>query len=127
MKKLLVTVLVATLLSGLSGCAFIYRQPVHQGNLLESSQVEQLEVGMTRRQVMVLLGSPSVADPFNQNRWDYVSSQRRGRGAAEVKNLTIMFDGDVVSGWEGEYFADQNVQLAREMARFGNLPRERGR
>lgn len=124
MKKLFVSVLVVAMLSG---CAFIYRQPVHQGNLLESRQVEQLEVGMTRRQVMVLLGSPSIADPFHQDRWDYVSSQRRGRGEMEVKNLTVRFDGDVVSGWEGEYFQDQNQTLAREMGRFGNLPRERGR
>lgn len=124
MKKLFVSALVMTLLAG---CAFIYRQPVHQGNLLESRQVEQLEVGMTRRQVMVLLGSPSIADPFHQERWDYVSTQRRGRGDMEVKNLTVRFDGDVVSGWEGEYFQDQNETLAREMGRFGNLPRERGR
>ncbi|TXK64412.1 outer membrane protein assembly factor BamE [Alkalisalibacterium limincola] len=124
MKKLFVSVIV---LAMLSGCAFIYRQPVHQGNLLETRQVDQLEVGMTRRQVMVLLGSPSVADPFHQDRWDYVSSQRRGRGEMEVKNLTVRFDGDVVSGWEGEYFQDQNQTLAREMGRFGNLPRERGR
>lgn len=124
MKKLFVSVLVMTLLAG---CAFIYRQPVHQGNLIETRQVEQLEVGMTRRQVMVLLGSPSIADPFHQDRWDYLSSQRRGRGAMEVKNLTVRFDGDLVSGWEGEYFQDQNQTLAREMGRFGNLPRERGR
>lgn len=124
MKKLFVSALVLALLAG---CSFIYRQPVHQGNLLESRQVEQLEVGMTRRQVMVLLGSPSIADPFHQDRWDYVSSQRRGRGSMEVKNLTVHFDGDQVRGWEGEYFQDQNQTLAREMGRFGNLPRERGR
>jgi outer membrane protein assembly factor BamE len=124
MKKLFVSALVLALLAG---CSFIYRQPVHQGNLLEAAQVEQLEVGMTRRQVMVLLGSPSVADPFHQDRWDYMSSQRRGRGEQEVKNLTVHFSGDVVRGWEGEYFADQNPTLAREMGRFGNLPRERGR
>jgi len=124
MKKLFVSVLVMAMLSG---CAFIYRQPVHQGNLLESRQVEQLEVGLTRRQVMVLLGSPSVADPFHQDRWDYVSSQRRGRGEMEVKNLTVRFDGDLVTGWEGEYFQDQNPTLAREMGRFGNLPRGRDR
>lgn len=124
MKKLFASALVLALLAG---CSFIYRQPVHQGNLIESRQVEALQVGMSRRQVMLLMGSPSVADPFHQDRWDYVSSQRRGRGEMEVKNLTVRFDGDRVSGWEGEYFEDQNETLAREMGRFGNLPRGRGR
>lgn len=122
MKKLFATAIIATLLAG---CTFIYKQPVHQGNLLETRQVEQLEVGMTRRQVMLLLGTPSVADPFRQNRWDYLASQRRGHGSAEVKRLSVEFDGDRVRGWDGEYFADQNRELAQEMARFGNLPRER--
>ncbi|MGY6519576.1 MAG: outer membrane protein assembly factor BamE [Lysobacteraceae bacterium] len=124
MKKLIVSVFLVALLGG---CALIYRQPVHQGNLIEARQVEQLEVGMTRRQVMVLLGSPSVADPFNHDRWDYVASQRRGRGQQEVRTLHVRFDGDRLTGWEGEYFADQSRELAQEMARFGNLPRERGR
>lgn len=122
MKKLFAIAIVASLLTG---CAFIYKQPVHQGNLLESRQVEQLEVGMTRRQVMLLLGTPSVADPFQQDRWDYLASQRRGHRSAEVKRLSVEFDGDQVRGWEGEYFADQSRELAIEMARFGNLPRER--
>ena len=124
MKKLFVSALVLALLAG---CSFIYRQPVHQGNLIETRQVEQLEVGMTRRQVMLLLGSPSVADPFHQERWDYISTQRRGHDEMEVKNLTVSFDGDRVTGWEGEYFQDQNETLAREMGRFGNLPRGRDR
>ena len=44
MRKAL-TLLLATLL--VAGCGIIYRQPVFQGNLLESKNVEQLKAGMT--------------------------------------------------------------------------------
>ena len=78
--------LLATFL--VAGCGVIYRQPVFQGNLLESRSVDQLQVGMDRGQVFSLLGSPSVADPFHQSRWDYVATARRRTGDTEVKTLT---------------------------------------
>lgn len=109
----------------MTGCGIIYRQPVHQGNLVQTKNVEQLQEGMTRRQVLVLLGSPPISDPFHQSRWDYVSTQRRGFGKTEIKNLTLYFDGDTLVRWEGEHFPDDEVRLAKEMTRFGNLPRER--
>ena len=48
MRKALSLLIAAVLVSG---CGIVYRQPVFQGNLLESKNVEQLKVGMTRRQV----------------------------------------------------------------------------
>jgi len=108
----------------LNGCRFVYKQPVFQGNLLDKANVEQLATGMSRQQVFGLLGSPAVEDPFHKNRWDYIATQRRGHGQTEVKTFTVHFDGDKVARWEGEYFAEQDVQLAAEMAKFGNLPKE---
>ena len=64
MRKAL-TLLVFTLF--FTGCGLIYRQPVFQGNLLESKNVEQLQAGMTRQQVFSLLGSPPVTDPFQSD------------------------------------------------------------
>lgn len=120
------TILLAAVVTvSMAGCGIIYRQPVHQGNLVQTKGVEQLQEGMTRRQVLVLLGSAPISDPFHQNRWDYVSTQRRGFGKTEIKNLTLWFEGETLVRWEGEYFPDDEVRLAREMTRFGNLPRER--
>lgn len=123
MRLLLTLALSAPLL--LSGC--LYRQPVFQGNLLEERNVQQLQAGMSKRQVLALLGSPSVADPFRQNRWDYVASERRGHDEAEIKIFTVYFEGDTVSRWEGEFFPEADSAIAREQVeRFGpNLRRER--
>ncbi|MFY2764996.1 outer membrane protein assembly factor BamE [Arenimonas sp. MALMAid1274] len=115
--------LVAALL--MTGCGIIYRQPVFQGNLLESKNVEQLKVGLSRAQVLSLLGSPPVADPFHQSRWDYVATERRRVGDTEVKNLTLWFEGETLARWEGEYFPEADKALSVEMRRFGNIARDK--
>ena len=122
MRKALMLLLTAVLVSA---CGIVYRQPVFQGNLLESKNVEQLKEGMTHQQVYSLLGSPPIADPFHQSRWDYTATQRRRRGATEVKTLTLHFEGDSLVRWEGEYFPEADKELAAEMRRFGNLKRDK--
>lgn len=116
-------ILLACLL--LPACNVVYKQPIYQGNLLEKATVDKLAVGMNRQQVYDLLGSPSVQDPFHQDRWDYVATQRVGHGNTEIKTFTIQFANDKLSRWDGEYFAEQDAQLAAEMARFGNLPKNK--
>lgn len=116
MRKLLL-LLLATLL--VSGCGLLYRQPVFQGNLLDKAAVDQLQAGMDRQQVMVLLGTPSIRDPFHHDRWDYMATQRIGRtSAAEVKNMTLWFENGQLSRWEGEYFPEQDSDLSRNAIRY---------
>ena len=111
MRKLL-PILLAVLFA--SGCGLVYRQPIYQGNLLDKAQVDQLQQGMDQRQVMALLGTPSIRDPFHQDRWDYAASQRIGRtGAPEVKDMTLWFEGGQLVRWEGEYFPEQDAELSR--------------
>ena len=124
MRKAFVFLLAAVLVSG---CNFSYRQPVFQGNLLDKQNVEQLKPGMSKSQVIALVGVPVVADPFHHERWDYVASQRRGHGDTEVKNLTLYFEGDALARMEGEYFPEEDADLLTELREFGffNLPKEK--
>jgi len=124
MRKLL---LVAALAFLTAGCGILYKQPIYQGNLIESSNAKQLAVGQSKQQVIALLGTPSIADPFHAQRWDYTASQRTNRrGTTEIKNLTVFFSGDTVASWEGEYFPENDVQLAQDVRKFGpNLAREK--
>ena len=121
MRKLLALALVIPLLVGISasGCGVLYRQPIYQGNLLEKSAVDQLQAGMDQRQVMTLLGTPSIRDPFHQDRWDYAASQRIGRtGKPEVKTMTLWFENGQLSRWEGEYFPEQDSELAKNAIHY---------
>ena len=125
MRKLL---FVAALAVAASGCGVLYKQPIYQGNLIEKKAADQLQVGMSRQQVQALLGTPSVADPFHHDRWDYIASERTGRmGHTQVKDLTLWFQGDSLAKWEGEYFAEQDEALVQEMRKFGNLPKDKGK
>jgi len=125
MRKIL---LAATIALFVSACGILYRQPIYQGNLIDADAVQQLAEGQTKQQVIALLGSPSIADPFHAQRWDYTATERTGRtGRTEVKNMTLYFDNDKLARWEGEYFAEDNLALSQKMRRFGNLPREKDR
>lgn len=119
--------LALVLAASTAGCGILYRQPIYQGNLLEKTAVDQLQPGMSKQQVSALLGSPSISDPFHHDRWDYTTTQRVGRvGKAEIKNFTVYFENDAVTRWEGEYFPEQDEQLATRIPRqFGpNLKKD---
>jgi outer membrane protein assembly factor BamE len=109
-----------------AGCGVIYRQPIYQGNLMDKAAVDQLQAGMTKDQVQALLGSPSIADPFHHDRWDYTSTEQVKRvGKPEVRNFTVYFENGAVARWEGDYFPEQDNELAQRMARFGNLAKDK--
>ena len=80
----------------LASCRLIYTPDVSQGNLLDKKTVDQLQPGMTKRQVLVLMGSPSVNSPFSQNEWDYVSTQQHRGGDIKVRALKLTFNNDVL-------------------------------
>ena len=123
MRKLLLVLLIALFASG---CGVLYRQPIYQGNLLDKTAVDQLQEGMDKRQVMTLLGTPSIQDPFHHDRWDYVASRRTGRtGPTAVKNMTVWFQNGTLSKWEGEYFPEEDSELSKTMSKFGNLAKDK--
>ena len=125
MRKLLLVLIVAL---STAGCGILYKQPIYQGNLLEKTNVDQLQAGMSKQQVLVLLGTPSIEDPFHHDRWDYTASQRVGRiGRTDIKNFTLYFEGDTLARWEGEYFPEQDEPLAKAAPRqFGrNLAKDK--
>src|SRR5690242_16728519 len=116
------TVLLAAAMAlTVAGCGIVYKQPIYQGNLMDKAAVDQLQAGMTKDQVQALLGSPSIADPFHHDRWDYTSTERTDRlGHTEIRNFTVFFANDAVTRWEGDYFPEQDKELAVRMGRFGN-------
>ena len=125
-NRLLRLALALALVTTTSACGILYKQPIYQGNLMEKNAVEQLQVGMGKQQVSALIGSPSIADPFHQQRWDYTSTQRAGRGAdTQIKTFTLFFENDALVRWEGDYFPEQDQALATQMRKFGNLPKDK--
>lgn len=102
----------------LSGCGVLYKLDVQQGNLFDKDQVDTLKPGMTKRQVLVVMGSPSIISPFNQDRWDYVSSIKRGRGKMESKDLVLYFENEALARIEGDYFPEDPEVLIRDARKY---------
>lgn len=95
-RKSVFLAIALAVLAGASGC--VYRANISQGNIVEEEDLDQVELGMTRNQVRFLLGTPMIADPFHQNRWDYVYYVKIGRRDASAKRwVTVLFDGDTVT------------------------------
>ena len=76
---------------------WVYRIDIDQGNVIDEEKFEQVNVGMTRRQVKYLLGTPLIQDTFNQQRWDYFYAYKTGKGAYERENITMVFNGDTLA------------------------------
>jgi len=93
MRQLLTLILTgATLLAGCS----VHKLDIRQGNALDPKALARIQPGITRQQVQYLLGNPLIEDPFHAQRWDYVYYLKPGKGAQELKRVTIFFDGDQV-------------------------------
>ena len=88
--------LAALCLVALQACS-PYRINIQQGNYLDEETIGQVEPGMTRAQVKFLLGTPLVADAFNEDRWDYIFHYRHGKTQKVVSsNFVVFFDGNTV-------------------------------
>lgn len=70
------------------------RRVVQQGNLLSSQKIERLKIGMSKSDVAILMGTSLISPTFNDNRWDYAFTTRKGSGVLVVKNLTLYFAQD---------------------------------
>ena len=112
------------LLVALTGCNLIYKQDIQQGNVLDDDSVAQLETGMTKRQVLVLLGSPSVQSPFHSDRWDYMNTFARRGGDPVKRVLTLRFEEERLASIEGSYLEQDTVaaRALREMQAPDDVP-----
>ncbi|MEH6637639.1 MAG: outer membrane protein assembly factor BamE [Porticoccaceae bacterium] len=92
----------------LPGCSYlklpsVYKFPIQQGNIVTQEMVDQLRPGMTRLQVRYVLGTPLVADTFNQSRWDYWYSVKLPNGFELREQVAVHFTDDALSGITGDY------------------------
>jgi len=97
----------------LGGCGIVYKPNIQQGNLLQKKEVQQLHPGMTKTQVIALLGTPSVTSPFDTNRWDYVSTFQHRGGKIVQHIMTVIFKNDALVRTEGNYFAQNAKQMLK--------------
>jgi outer membrane protein assembly factor BamE len=84
----------------LSACASWLPEPhkvdLKTGNTVKLEQREALSIGMTKLEVQKVMGSPVLADPFHNQRWDYIYRFVPNKGFVRKSLLTLYFEDDVL-------------------------------
>ncbi len=74
------------------------KRTVQQGNLLPEKKIKQLKPGMTKEEVAILMGTSLLSPTFNNDRWDYAYTWRKGSGSDTIRRrLSVYFSGDRVT------------------------------
>lgn len=94
----------------------VYKIPISQGNIITQDMIDQLEPGMTRRQVNFVMGTPLVRDPYDQDRWDYVFNYQPGGGVRGQERVTLYFENDRLNRFEGDFEPGEDSAWARVSA-----------
>lgn len=122
MRKTLPAILIgAAGLVALGGCGLIYKPDVQQGNLLIGKNVNELKPGLTKQQVLALLGSPSIVSPFDQNQWNYVATMQRRGGKITERTLKLNFENDALVSTDGDFMTETPQELLGESHKYGPL------
>ncbi|MGQ4878177.1 outer membrane protein assembly factor BamE domain-containing protein [Billgrantia sp. LNSP4103-1] len=92
MQKLIKTLPLVIALTVAGGC--VYKRDIPQGNYITEGMVQQLQPGMSRAQVVDVLGRPLLEAPFDANQWDYVFRLDEAYGGVQQRRVTLTFAGD---------------------------------
>ena len=86
---------IAAIIISLNGCGILYKPDIQQGNEITAQMMSELQPGMTRREVVRILGTPLIRDPFNKDRWDFYYSLKDGKtGQVEQYLTSLIFTDD---------------------------------
>lgn len=135
MKRIIFCALLPALL--FSGCSSIsdsvpgwlqpYRPDVHQGNVVTSEMVDVLHEGMTKNQVIFLLGTPTLRNLFHKEEWSYVYYLNPRFGKSTTRKLEVFFDEDGrVESFKTDKMPDEtdaDLAILGERARESTLKR----
>ncbi|HEB87419.1 MAG TPA: outer membrane protein assembly factor BamE [Gammaproteobacteria bacterium] len=92
--RIFLNILTLSLLSAMIMACSVYKIDVQQGNTLDPGQIKKLKLGMSKPQVLFVLGSPMLRDPFHPERWDYPFTFKPGGKKMFKQHLTVFFKGN---------------------------------
>ena len=74
-----------------------YKTSISQGSVLNIEDVNKLRLGMNKNNVINLIGTPSISDPFHQYQWDYINHSTLEGGKEVRYRLRLIFSEDLLS------------------------------
>ena len=92
----------------------VHKIDIQQGNIVDQKMIDQLKPGMTRAQVRFVLGTPLIADTFDQSRWDYFYSYRTGNGDEYTETFSVFFKDDTLDSFRSSKPPETEVEAETE-------------
>ena len=83
--------------------ACVYRMDIPQGNEIDASKIEQLKVGMTKKQVVFLLGNAAINDQYHANQAHYVYYLYEGDSnqVKVLKKMILTYQSGILQNIQG--------------------------
>ena len=81
-----------------AGCSVpsVYKIDVQQGNIFENESIDQLQIGMNRKQVHFVLGSPVIESVFDPGYETYIYTVQISGGEIYRQNITLFYKNDIL-------------------------------
>ncbi|OZG71685.1 hypothetical protein BTA51_18750 [Hahella sp. CCB-MM4] len=95
-----------------TGCSFpgVYKIDVQQGNIIEQETIDQLTVGLNRKQVHFIMGAPVLESTFDPSYETYIYTIQLEGGEIHHQNITLHYQNDILQG------IDKREILAADLA-----------
>jgi outer membrane protein assembly factor BamE len=101
----------------ISACSIpqVYKLTVQQGNIVTQDMLDELKVGMTKRQVAYVMGTPLIRSPYQQERWDYIYTLERRDKVVKEYQVTVFFKDEIYTRFEGEVPQEEKPEKQQEV------------
>ena len=73
--------------------------------------LSKLEKGLTRAQVQYIMGTPSIMDPFNSTKWDYIGFEIIGNEVLREVHYSLSFRENKLEDWIKKIDTNSNENL----------------
>ena len=90
----------------------VYKTDINQGSVLRTKNFDQVKQGMTKEQVLNLIGSPSVIDIFHKNQWEYIHNSTLANGEILFFRISLKFAEDKIT--EISIINPENIKIVEE-------------
>jgi outer membrane protein assembly factor BamE len=115
MQFKIITVLLSFLFISACSIPKVYKLTVQQGNIVTQDMIEELKVGMTKRQVAYVMGTPLIRSPYQQERWDYLYTLERRDKVVKSYQVTLFFKDELYTRLEGEVPQEKEPETQQEV------------
>jgi len=73
--------------------------------------LSKLEKGLTRAQVQYIMGTPSIKDPFDSTKWDYIGFEIIGNEVLREVHYSLSFKENKLEDWIKKIDTNSNENL----------------